>query len=268
MSMISSIHSLNPMPLLASRLQKPHRLTVIFGLVIALAVGYASVVLMRRWNVSKSNSDLGLQALKEKKYQEAIDRYSESLKLQERPAAEILLARSKAYLGLRNYQLAIQDCEEAFKVEHQHSKAELHFQLMRVYNFKGEREQANVHYNQALLSLRGQQHATASQIEMLMFRAQIAFVQEDYLNAQIGCLEIETLCKDHPEYARQHCLALCLKAYAYLAQGEIRQAMACASAARSLYNPSCKEVSQLDHDLRTARGSCARPAFLDEMATV
>lgn len=266
--MITSLHALNPIPILADRLKVSNRLTVIFGVVMTAGLCFAAVALTRRWFFSKSNLDLDLPTSKEKNDREAIHRYSESLKLQERPAPEILLARSKAFLRLKDYKSALQDCEKALQVEHAHCKDELHFQLVRIYDSMGNREQANAHYTEALLSLRGQQHAIASHMEMLMFRAQIAFVQEDYLNAQIGCLEIETLCKDHPEYARQHCLALCLKAYAYLAQGEIKQAFRCANDAQSFDNASGKEVSQLWKDLQSPKQSGLRPAFLDEMSTV
>lgn len=264
--MISSIHSLNPIPILG-RLKESNRLTVIFGVVMAAGLCFAAVALTRRWIFSKSNFDLGLQALKQKQYPVAVYYYSQSLKLKERPAAEILLARSKAFLGLKDHKRAIQDCEEAFKVEHQSYKAQLHFQLVRVYDFNGDREKANIHYNEALSTLAEQRrYSTSSHIEILMFRAGVAFDQEDYINAQIWCLEIETLCKDHPEYARLHCLALCLKGYAYLAQGEVRQAFKCANDAQPLCNPPCKEVSQLWQDI--TKGSRVRPAFLDEMSTV
>lgn len=267
--MISSIHSLNPIPILPNRCKTSNRLTLIFGVVITAGLCVAAVALTRRWIYLKSNFNLGLTAFRKKNYQEAVDHYSESLKLKERPAAEILLARSKAFLGLKDYKRAIQDCEEAFKVEHQRYKAELHFQLLRVYDFKGDREKANAHYDQALRSLIEQRrYSTSSHMEILMFRAGVAFDLEDYINTQIWCLEIETLCKNHPECARQHCLALCLKAYAYLAQGEYNQARSCASAARQLSNPPFKEISQLDQDSYKPIGPRIRPAFLDEISTV
>jgi tetratricopeptide (TPR) repeat protein len=232
---------------------------------MAAGLCFAAVALTRRWIFSKSNFYLGLQALKQKQYPVAVYYYSQSLKLKERPIAEILLARSKAFLGLKDHKRAIQDCEEAFKVEHQSYKAQLHFQLVRVYDFKGDRERANAHYDQALHSLAEQRrYSTSSHIEILMFRAGVAFDQEDYINAQIWCLEIEALCKDRPEHARHHCLALCLKAYAYLAQGENNQAMDCKNAAERILN--CKEVSQLWQDI--TKGSRVRPAFLDEMSKV
>jgi len=59
--------------------------------------------------------------MKEKKYQEAVDKYSEAIKVQE--SAVFYCNRAAAYTSMENYEEALQDCKKAISFDPDYSKA-------------------------------------------------------------------------------------------------------------------------------------------------
>merc|ERR1719354_644679 len=63
----------------------------------------------------------GNQLMKEKKFKEAVERYSEAINVQE--SAIYYCNRAAAYTSLENYEEALQDCKKAISFEPDYSKA-------------------------------------------------------------------------------------------------------------------------------------------------
>jgi len=59
--------------------------------------------------------------MKEKKFQEAVDKYSEAIKVQE--SAVFYCNRAAAYTSMENYEEALQDCKKAISFDPDYSKA-------------------------------------------------------------------------------------------------------------------------------------------------
>merc|ERR1712018_35910 len=59
--------------------------------------------------------------MKEKKFQEAVDKYSEAIKVQE--SAVFYCNRAAAYTSMENYEEALQDCKKAISFDPEYSKA-------------------------------------------------------------------------------------------------------------------------------------------------
>merc|ERR1712130_189932 len=63
----------------------------------------------------------GNQFMKEKKYQEAIDKYTEAINVTE--SAVYYCNRAAAYTSMENYEEALQDCKKAISFDPEYSKA-------------------------------------------------------------------------------------------------------------------------------------------------